>query len=57
VIEPDPASVAVYNELYPAWRKLYFGLGQKSAEPVSIGDVLPLLRRVAAEAHSKAHAA
>jgi L-ribulokinase len=57
VIEPDAASAAVYNELYPAWRKLYFGLGQKAAEPVAIGDVLPLLRRIAAEAHAKANAA
>ncbi len=57
VIEPDAASAAVYNELYPAWRKLYFGLGRQTSEPVSIGDVLPLLRHVAAEAHSKANAA
>ncbi len=46
-IEPDPASAAVYAGLYPLYRKLYFGLGQKSAE---FGDILPVLRNVATKA-------
>jgi L-ribulokinase len=49
VFEPDSASVAVYKELYPLYRKLYFALGQKDATPVAIGDVLPAIRRIGAE--------
>src|SRR6266700_1882761 len=49
VFEPDPSSVAVYGELYPLYRKLYFAFGQGSAAPVKIGDVLPEIRRIAVE--------
>ena len=44
VVEPDPASVRVYGELYPMYRKLYFGFGR--------GEELPALRRIAAEARA-----
>jgi L-ribulokinase len=47
-VAPDPAAAAIYQELYPLYRKLYFGLGVAEARPVSIGDVLPTLRRVSA---------
>jgi L-ribulokinase len=47
-VAPDPAAAAVYQELYPLYRKLYFGLGVAEARPVSMGDVLPALRRVSA---------
>jgi L-ribulokinase len=47
VYEPEPWSVAVYNEVFPLYRKLYFGLGSHNAPPVAIGDVLPALRDVA----------
>ena len=46
-VEPDPKAAAVYEELYPLYRKLYFGLGTRGAAPVAIGDVLPELRRIA----------
>lgn len=49
VFEPDPASVAVYQELYPLYRKLYFAFGQKDASGAAIGDILPEIRRIAAE--------
>jgi L-ribulokinase len=49
IFEPIPANVAVYRELYPLYRKLYFAFGQKNAAPVEIGDVLPEIRRIAAE--------
>jgi L-ribulokinase len=49
LFEPDPTNVAVYRELYPLYRKLYFAFGQRGAAPVEIGDVLPEIRRVAAE--------
>ncbi len=46
-IEPDAGAAAVYEELYPIYRKLYFGLGARAAAPVALGDVLPELRRIA----------
>jgi L-ribulokinase len=46
--EPEPRSAAVYNELYPAYRSLYFALGRRNSEPGQIGQVLPVLRNVAA---------
>ena len=52
-VEPEPGSAAVYEELYPLYRKLYFGLGTRSAAPVAVGDVLPELRRIAARARGK----
>ena len=50
VVEPDPGQASVYDNLYPLYRKLYFGMGTRSAEPVAVGDVLPELRRIAEEA-------
>ena len=47
-VEPDPASVAVYAELYPLFRKLYFEFGE--------GKVLPALRSIAARARGGNHA-
>jgi L-ribulokinase len=49
-VEPDPAAARTYEELYSLYRQLYFGLGRRSADPVRLGDVLPALRRVAAQA-------
>jgi L-ribulokinase len=48
-VEPDPAENAVYERLYPLYRKLYFGLGRRGAEAVPAGDVLPELRQIAAQ--------
>jgi L-ribulokinase len=45
---PQPDSVAIYDELYPLYKRLYFGLGAKDSAPVEIGDVLPQLRKIAA---------
>ena len=45
---PDAASVAVYQELYGLYRKLYFGFGARGGESIPCGDVLPALRRIAA---------
>ena len=56
VIQPDSAAVSTYAELYPLYRKLYFALGQRSSGAVEIGDVLPELRRVAAQARKAAAA-
>jgi L-ribulokinase len=47
-VEPEPAAVAAYQELYPLYRQLYFSLGQRQSGVVAIGTVLPELRRIAA---------
>lgn len=45
---PQPLAVAVYEEIYPLYREVYFGLGQQNAPAVRLGNVLPELQRVAA---------
>jgi L-ribulokinase len=52
VIAPDPAAAATYEKLYSLYRKLYFSFGSPSSEPVSLGDVLPALRHIAAGTRS-----
>src|SRR5260370_21472570 len=52
-IEPDPAAAKVYDELYALYRKLYFSFGIPGSEPGSMGDILPALRRIAAQASSR----
>ncbi len=54
VVEPDPAGAAVYEELYPLFRKMYFALGKPDAGSVAAGDVLPALRRIAARQRGNA---
>jgi L-ribulokinase len=48
-VEPQPDQAAVYQELYPLYRKLYFGFGERQSAALEIGDVLPELRRIAAQ--------
>jgi len=48
IVEPDLREVAVYQELYPLYRNLYFGLGQPGSETVALGQVLPKLRAIRA---------
>ncbi|MGD0497409.1 MAG: ribulokinase [Bryobacteraceae bacterium] len=57
VVAPDPEAAAVYDEMYPLWRKAYFGFGRPTAEPIAAGDILPELRRIARDAKKKAGAA
>jgi L-ribulokinase len=47
---PQPASVAVYGQLYPLYRKVYFALGQTTSDAVPLGMLLPELRRIAVAA-------
>jgi L-ribulokinase len=49
VVEPDPSQSAVYEKLYAMYRNLYFGMGVPSAAPTAVGDVLPALRKIAAD--------
>jgi L-ribulokinase len=47
--QPEPDAVAVYNRLFRHYRNLYFALGTRDAAPVALGNVLPDLRKIAAE--------
>jgi L-ribulokinase len=49
---PQPESVAVYDELYPLYRKAYFALGKSNAAATPLGMILPELRRIAAAARA-----
>jgi len=48
-IEPQANEASVYERLHPLYRDLYFSLGQRDSSPISIGNVLPALRRIAAD--------
>src|SRR5262249_27768078 len=52
VFEPEAKSAKVYGELFPLYQKLYFSLGQRNSAAAPIGDVLPDVRRIAAEVRS-----
>jgi L-ribulokinase len=52
-VSPDPAARSTYDRLYAMYRKLYFALGDPRSEAVSIGEVLPELRAIAAEARAE----
>ncbi|HTP70074.1 MAG TPA: ribulokinase [Dongiaceae bacterium] len=54
IVEPDPASVRIYEELYGIYHELYFALGRRDAAPTALGGVLPALRRIAATARGAA---
>ena len=49
IYEPQAAEAAIYEKLYPIYKRLYFSFGQRQSAPVELGDVLPELRRIAAE--------
>jgi L-ribulokinase len=49
-VDPEPEAVAVYEALYRLYRNAYFALGQRDAEAVPLGHVLPELRRIAVAA-------
>ena len=46
-------AAAVYDELYRAWRKLYFGLGRRRRSRFRPATCLPLCGGVAKEAHNR----
>ncbi len=53
IYEPVAANAAVYAKLYPLYRQVYFGFGDETAAPVSMGGVLRELREIAAEARAR----
>jgi len=44
---PDPASAAIYEELYALYRAVYFGFGDETAEPRQLSTILQQLREIA----------
>jgi L-ribulokinase len=53
VVEPDPRSVPVCDELYRVYKSLYFSFGKPGSSPAAFGHVLPALRRIAAQVRGK----
>jgi L-ribulokinase len=49
VFTPEPSSVAVYDELYPLYRNVYFAFGDEGSSPNGLASVLRRLREIAAE--------
>ena len=47
--EPQPEAAAVYERLFKHYRDLYFALGTRGAAALALGNVLPELRKIAAE--------
>jgi L-ribulokinase len=52
-ILPDPNEAATYEILFQLYRRLYFSMGNPASEKVALGDILPTLRKVAAEARNQ----
>jgi L-ribulokinase len=48
-VEPQESSVATYQELYSLFRRLYFSFGDRGSREIELGEVLPALRRIAAQ--------
>ncbi len=48
IFNPEPASAAIYDQLYPLYRRVYLALGRRDSPSAPLGDVLPELRRIAA---------
>jgi L-ribulokinase len=48
--QPDVAAAPIYERLFTLYRKCYFALGSHNADSCSLGDVLPELRLLAAQA-------
>lgn len=56
IYTPRPEAHSLYNRLFALYRKVYFGLGTRDSAPVALGDVLPELRRIAAEVQKNSKA-
>jgi L-ribulokinase len=52
-IAPEPTAVARYERLFALYRSVYFALGEKNAEALPLGKVLPTLREIAEEARRR----
>jgi L-ribulokinase len=43
---PQPEAVAIYEELFSLYRRLYFAFGSPGSEPLSLSDILPKLAKL-----------
>jgi L-ribulokinase len=48
-LAPDGRESVTAGRVFELWRKVYFAMGNPSAEPAAVGDVLPALRKLSAE--------
>jgi len=53
VIQPRWEEQAIYDDLYPMYRDMYFAMGNRKSKPLAIGGVLPRLRSIAAGVNSE----
>jgi L-ribulokinase len=53
VFLPEPKAAAVYEKLYPLYRRVYFAFGDEGVS-AALGDVLRSLREIAAEVRAQA---
>jgi L-ribulokinase len=51
---PDWRETAACDRLFEIYRKLYFALGDPASQPAALGDVLPAIRKLAAEVRRQA---
>ncbi len=56
IVKPQHSQVTVCEQLYAIYRKLYFAFGERKSSAAEIGDALPELRRIAADARKGTHA-
>ena len=56
-VAPDPRENAACEQLYEPYRRLYFGFGDPASQPLALGDVLPALRKLAAQVRQTAASA
>ena len=49
---PNLAASAVYDRLFPLYKRLYFAFGTQGSDPITIGEILPALKKIAAEVRS-----
>ena len=49
IYTPTPRSVAIYNDLFSLYKAVYFALGERNAPAAPLGQILPELRRIAAQ--------
>jgi L-ribulokinase len=48
-VTPDAKAAATYERLYQLYRAAYFALGTRTAPAAALGNILPELRKIAAE--------
>jgi L-ribulokinase len=49
---PDQRAAATYGNLYPLYREIYFSLGNPASPAARLGQILPRLREIAADARA-----